>query len=133
MFFGTPTKPVRNKQSTDDGDLDSVQADFVTVDDNAAMVKSVDSSVPDTPEVNNNLGQSKKGCTYRHTMHYYPTTGHTIGAATALASYYQYMKDTDGEMEFANIGASIGGGFEIIMELKPMKYNEAINGPDGKV
>jgi hypothetical protein len=27
MFFGTPTKPVRKKQSTDDGDLDSVQQD----------------------------------------------------------------------------------------------------------
>jgi hypothetical protein len=27
MFFGTPTKPVCNKQSTDDGDLNSVQQD----------------------------------------------------------------------------------------------------------
>jgi hypothetical protein len=33
-------------------------------------------------------------------------------------------------MEFANIGASIGGGFENTMELKPMKYKEAINQPD---
>jgi hypothetical protein len=51
---------------------------------------------------------------------------------TALANYYQCLKDTDGEMKFANIGAGIGGGFENTMELKPMKYNEAINGPDGK-
>ncbi len=27
MFFRTPTKPVHNKHSTDDGDLDSVQQD----------------------------------------------------------------------------------------------------------
>ena len=32
-------------------------------------------------------------------------------------------------MEFSNIRASIGGGFENTMELKPMKYKEAINGP----
>jgi hypothetical protein len=35
-------------------------------------------------------------------------------------------------MEFANVGAGIGGGFKNTMELKPMKYKEAINGPDRK-
>ena len=35
-------------------------------------------------------------------------------------------------MEFANVGAGIGGGFENTMELKPMKYKEAINRPDRK-
>jgi hypothetical protein len=35
-------------------------------------------------------------------------------------------------MEFANVGAGIGEGFENTVELKPMKYNEAINGPDRK-
>ncbi len=117
MFFGTPTKPVPNTQSTDDGDLDSVEqdkrggattADFLTVDDDAAMVESVDSSVPDTPVVNNNLEQSKYGQTYKRTMHYDPTTGCTIGAeATALANYYLCFKDTDGKMELANVGAGI--------------------------
>jgi hypothetical protein len=89
MFFGTPTKPVRKKQSTDNEDLDSVRqdkrggiitVDFVTVDDNAVIVEFIDSSVPDTPVVNNNLGQSKYGCTYRCTLHYDPTKSHTIGA-----------------------------------------------------
>ncbi len=65
MFFRTPTMPVHKKQSTDDDNLDSVQqdkkggtitTDFVTGDDNAATVESDDSSVPDTPVVNNNLG-----------------------------------------------------------------------------
>jgi hypothetical protein len=48
-------------------------------------------------------------------MHYDPMTVHTIGAeATALANYYQCLfEDTDGEMEFANVGAGIGGGFEV--------------------
>jgi hypothetical protein len=142
MFFGTPTMPVCKKQSTDNGDLNSVQqderggtitAEFVTVDDDAITVEFVDSSVPDTPVVNNNLGQSKYGHTYRRTTHYDPMTGRTIGAeATALANYYQCLKDTDGKMEFANVGAGKRGGFENTMELKPMKYLEAINGLDGK-
>jgi hypothetical protein len=142
MFFRTPTMPVHMKQSTDDEDLDSVQqderggtmtADFATNDNHTATVESVDSSVPDTPVVNNNLGQSKYGCTYRCTTHYDPTTGRTIGTeATALANYYQCLEEMDGEMEFANIVAGIGGGFKNTMELKPMKYKEAINGPDGK-
>jgi hypothetical protein len=73
MFFGTPTKPVRKKQSTDNEDLNSVHQDerggmitvnFVSVDDDTVMVVSIDSSVLDTPVVNNILGQSKYGCTY---------------------------------------------------------------------
>jgi hypothetical protein len=93
----------------------------------------MDSSVPDTPVVNNNLGQSKYGHAYRCTTHYDPMTGPTIGAeATALANYYQCLKDTDGKMKFANVGAGIGGGFENTVELKPMKYEEAIYRPEGK-
>jgi hypothetical protein len=99
MFLRAPMKPVHKTQSTDNEDLNSVQqdkrgdtitADFVTGDDDAVTVESVDSSVPDSPVVNNNLGQSKYGCMYRRTMHYDPATGLTIGAeATALANYYQ--------------------------------------------
>jgi hypothetical protein len=70
---------------------------------------------------------------YRRTTHYDPTTGCTIGSeATALDNYYQCLKDTDGKMKFVNVGASIGGGVATTMELKPMKYKEAINRPDGK-
>ncbi len=111
----------------------TITADFVTGDNNAATVESVDSSVPVTPMVNNNQGQSKYGCKYRCTRHYDPTTECTIGTeATVLANYYQCLKDTDDEMEITNVGASIGGGFENTIELKPMKYAEAINGPDNK-
>jgi hypothetical protein len=141
MFFRTPMMPVNKTQSTDNEDRNSFQqdkreriitVDFVTGDNDTATVESVDSSVPDTPMVNNNQGQSNYGCTCRRTMHYDPTTGHTIGTeATALANYYQCLKDTDGKMEFTNVGAGIGVRFENTMELKPMKYNEAINGPDG--
>ncbi len=35
-------------------------------------------------------------------------------------------------MEFANVGAGIGGGFENTVELKAMKYKEAIIRPDGE-
>ncbi len=105
----------------------TITTDFVKGDD-TAMVESMDSSVPDTPVVNNNLRQSKYGCTYKCTTHHDPVTGSTIGAeVTALANYYQSLEDMDGKMEFANVGAGIGGGFENTMELKPMKYKEAIN------
>ncbi len=111
MFFRTTMMPVHKKQGTDDEDLDSVQqdkrggtitVDFVTGNDNAATVESVDSFVTDTPMVNNNQGQSKYGCMYRHTTHYDPTTGCTIGTeATLPANYYKCLENMDGEMEFA--------------------------------
>jgi hypothetical protein len=119
IFFRTPTMSVHKKRGTDDEDLDSVQQDeregtitedFVTGEDNAATVESVYSSVSDTSMVNNNQGQSKYGCTYRRTMHYDLTTGHMIRTeATALANNYQCLKDMDGKIEFANVGAGIGG------------------------
>jgi hypothetical protein len=128
IFFKTPTLLVKKKQNNDDEDLNSVQQDkrggtitahFVTNDNNAAAVESMDSSVPDTPVVNNNLKKSKYGRMYRRTMHYDPTKGHTISTeATALANYYKCLEDTNGKMEFANVGAGIGEGFENTMELK---------------
>jgi hypothetical protein len=33
--------------------------------------------------------------------------------------------------EFLNVGAGVGGGFENTKELRVMKYDEAVNGPDG--
>ena len=30
-----------------------------------------------------------------------------------------------------NIGAGVGGGFENTKELRVMKYDKAVNGPDG--
>jgi hypothetical protein len=83
-------------------------ADFVAGDDNTSTVESVGSSVPDTPMVNSNPGQSKYGWTYRRTMHYDPATCHTIGAeATAIANYYQCLEDTDCKTKFVNVGAGI--------------------------
>jgi hypothetical protein len=35
-------------------------------------------------------------------------------------------------IEYVNVGAGIGGGFTNTLELKVMKYHEAINGLDGK-
>jgi hypothetical protein len=107
--------------------------EFNANDNGASAVDFMGSSVPDTPMVNSNPGQSKYGHTYRPTTHYDPTTGSTVGAeATALANYYQCLEEADDNVEFANIGAGIGGGFENSMELKPMKYKVAINRPDGE-
>jgi hypothetical protein len=66
-------------------------------------------------------------------MHYDPTTWQIIGAeATALANYYHCLEETDGIIEFANVRAGMRVGFKNTMELKPMKYKEAVNGPDGE-
>jgi hypothetical protein len=90
---------VKKTQVTINANLDSVRrdkrggtitADFVAGDNNASMVQSMDSSVPNTQMINSNPGQSKYGRAYRLTTHYDPVTGRTVGAeATALANYYQ--------------------------------------------
>jgi hypothetical protein len=62
----------------------------------------------------------------------------------SLAEYYDVFNITDlneitlasvhhkMHMEVANVGAGAGGGFENKQELQVMKYDEAINGPDGE-
>ena len=47
----------------------TITADFVAGDNDASTVESMDSSVPNTPMVNNNPGQSKYGRVHRCTMH----------------------------------------------------------------
>jgi hypothetical protein len=92
--------------------------EFDANDNDASTVHSMGSSVPDTPRIKKNPGQSKYGCIYRCTMHYDPLTGHTIGAeATALANYYQCFEEADDNIEFANVGAGIGGGLENTMKI----------------
>ena len=68
---------------------------------------------------------------------YNPSTGQ---AYAAVANFYESLVELEEEsntelaglhVEYANVGAGLGGGFENTMELKPMKYEQAINGPDG--
>ncbi len=140
MYLQAPEKikKLSKRQDPEDTESESVQqderGDIVTMEfDSSNDDFSVVDSVGPTPTINCIPGQSKYGCTYRRTMHYDPTTGRTIGAeATALANYYQCLKKTDDNIEFSNVGAGIGGGFENAMELKPMKYKEAVDGPDGE-
>jgi hypothetical protein len=134
MFLKAPknTKNLQKKQDPYHTELESVRQDergggTVTTEfnatDDASATDSIDSSVPDTPMFNSNPGLSKYRRTYRRITHYDCMTGQTIGAeATALANYYQCLKEVDDNMEFANVGAGTGEGFENTMELKPMKY-----------
>ena len=58
--------------------------------------------------------------------------------------YYDKLQEIDNEemnrstevlnvyVKYLNVEAGTGGGFEHISDLKPMKYNEAINSPDGE-
>jgi hypothetical protein len=57
----------------------------------------------------------------------------------AEAKYLKAMEEIDGTdfgiskddaYEYAAVGAGLGGGFTNTAELRPMKYNEALNGPD---
>ena len=62
----------------------------------------------------------------------------------AIQNYFASMAELDNAelnqntevantyVKYANVGAGISGGFEDTKELKPMKYNQAINGPDGE-
>jgi hypothetical protein len=70
----------------------------------------------------------------------------TVPGNTSLAmlNYYACIQEIEEEEikcnievagaydEFSNVGSGLGGGFENTNELKPMKYNEAIHGPDRK-
>ena len=74
---------------------------------------------------------------------YNPDTGKTVQFAAAQ-NYLGSLAELDNEevdlnselanlyVEYANVGAGVGGGFENTNELKPMKYEQVINGPDAK-
>ena len=73
-----------------------------------------------------------------------PTAKPTLAAIAAVHNYYNRLQENDNHevklltevlnayVEYSNVGAGTGGRFEHTSELKPMKYNAAINGPDGK-
>ncbi len=79
---------------------------------------------------------------------YDPSTGGNKAVpgniSMAMLDYYACLQELEEEeakcnievagvyVEFRNIGAGLGGGFENTNKLKPMKYNEAIHGPDVK-
>lgn len=77
---------------------------------------------------------------------YEPETGKTVTwNIGAVNNYYDALReivdDDDLEnvfenhirySEYGNVGAALGGGFENTKELRPMKYDEAISGPDGE-
>ena len=53
-------------------------------------------------------------------------------ANAAETNYYESMIELDNEVvarniEYANMGAAIGGGYGNTMELKPMTIEEAMN------
>jgi hypothetical protein len=74
---------------------------------------------------------------------YNPETGNMVQFA-AVQNYFSLLAELDNEevdlnselanlyVEYLNAGAGFGGGFENTNELKPMKYKQAINGPDAK-
>ncbi len=63
----------------------------------------------------------------------------------AMLNYYACLQETEEEetkcndevtgtyIEFSNVDAELRGDFKDADEIKPMKYYEAINGPDGEV
>jgi hypothetical protein len=116
--------------TADDVDVDSNDANS----DDTSAANSKGSSTPDNPTVAENAGKSKYGRMNECTTYYNPSTGLTVGSETAaVTNYYQCLEENNSECEFANVGAGFGfgGGYENIMELKPIIHAKAINEPDG--
>lgn len=76
---------------------------------------------------------------------YDPTTGKSVSFKLgAVQNYFASLAELDndevhldlevsnGYVEYHNVGAGVGGGFENTNQLKPMKYDEAVSGPDGE-
>ena len=76
---------------------------------------------------------------------YDPSTGLTVAVPVveqSLVNYHRALAEIDEEevqttmefsnaaVEYHNVGAGVGGGFDHTLELKPKKYKESINGPD---
>ena len=73
-----------------------------------------------------------------------PTAKPTLVAIAVVQNYYDRLQEIDNDkvtlstevsntyIEYSNVGAGTNGGFKHTSELKPVKYNEAMNGPDGK-
>ena len=89
------------------------------------------------------VSRTRSGRVSRPVGHLDPSTGKTVHwqagavlkANAAETNYYQSMIELDNEevaqnIEYATVGAAIGGGYGNTMELKPMTIEEALSGPD---
>jgi hypothetical protein len=67
-----------------------------------------------------------------------------VGKENEVTNYYDVLGFNESKLgvlqsnhnevtEYMNMGAGIGRGFANTLELKVIKYHEAINGPDGEV
>ena len=109
-----------------------------------------DSDDSDAPEM---ATRTRYGRVTSPATMYEPSSGKTVYVSSgnevatgcaAFQNYYACLQDIDASemkqnleiqntyMEYQNVGAGVGGGFENTAELRPMKYGEAINGPDGE-
>ena len=87
----------------------------------------------------------RSGRVRRSKGRYEPETGNTVAASAAETNYFAQLTELDNDeveqelalaslvrSELSCVGAGVGGGFASTEELKPMKYDQAINGPDGE-
>ena len=77
------------------------------------------------------VNYTKSGRVTKRPTSFEPETGQWVSAAQ-LNMFALLAEIDEDEMEVAAVGAGIGGGFGNTTELKPMKFKEAINGPDGE-
>ena len=83
----------------------------------------------------------RSGISVHQTMTYNPTTGKAT-KLSAVQNYFACLAELDNEelsntieveilyLELESVGAGIRGGFTNTNELKVVKYQEAVNGPD---
>jgi hypothetical protein len=122
------------------GDADPEEREGVSDEKDASSESESDGESGFIPVTRASTRERKKLSRYE------PETGKTVTwDIGAVHNYYNALLDIvdDDELEvamdnhirfgeYANVGAALGGGFENTMELRPMKYDEAINGPDGE-
>ena len=112
---------VRTEASEDSDDLDASvkrQNDHFTVHDKGGNTRSGRAIRKDV-----SISAAQMGAIQNYFASMAELDNCELNQNTEVANTY---------IEHANVGAGIGGGFEDTKELKPMKYNQAINGPDGE-
>ena len=155
-------RPIATEVSDDDSkenkerkDNESLEEDSSVMEAREGKKKNESKSIASTTGWTRVTTNTRSGRAIRARTTYEPVTGKTIYADTGevvtpniamacMQNYYACLAEIDHEemeqnlnvtncyIEYANIGAGIGGGFEHTSELRPMKYHQAINGPRGK-
>ena len=141
MITGSPKVAVItnvNPEVGEDGDDLSIQDEDVdeVVEEEEKPDDKGENNNEQNENENKNVARSRSGRTIKAPNRLIEEIGYLINdlALTSVENRYtrelESIAEEQTEEEVACVGAGIGGGFTHTNELKPMKYDEAMNGPD---